>query len=439
MRTGKSSLKLKLAIIAAAAIISATATAQTEKVLYSFQNNNRDGYNPYTGVIFDAAGNLYGTAGDGGSNHDCAPEAGCGTVFALIKNASGGWTEQTIHEFDFNGTDGFFPVGNTFMDAAGNLYGTTAQGGNGGFIGDGTVYELMPAPSGWTEKILHNFGNPPDGNGPRGGVIMDATGNLYGTTVTGGPEADHLMGTVFELSHQSTGDWTEKILYDFRAGADGFNPYAGLVMDGAGNLYGTTEYGGAGICNGHCGVVFELSPQSDGTWSEKVVHYFNNAETDGYHPVSGLIFDAAGNLYGTTPYGGTGCSNLGCGVVYELMPQSGGLWNERIVHYFDDNGTDGYYPGVENLLMDGAGNLYGTTLQGGTGQSGILYKLAPQPDGSWAETTVREFGQVGFFADGFGAEGTLVMDASGNLYGTALAGGFNECIDGCGLVFEITP
>jgi uncharacterized repeat protein (TIGR03803 family) len=449
MRTRKSTLRLNLAVVAAAAIMTATAPAQTEKVLYSFQNNDRDGYNPYTGVIFDAAGNLYGTTGDGGSNHNCVPEAGCGTVFALTKNTSGGWTEETLHQFNDNGKDGFFPEGGLTFDAAGNLYGTTVQGGSYQFASGpgGTSFELSPtAGGGWTEKILHSFGKAPDGAGPEGGLVLDNAGNLYGTTFGGGTWLIGANGgTVFELSPKAGGGWSEKILHHFGSGdRDGFGPTGHLTIDAAGNLYGTTvATNEPGYCpyKDNCGVVFELSPQADGTWTETILHTFQNNGTDGVEPYGGVILDAEGNLYGTTAYGGpnTDCQGYSCGTVFELSPQPDGAWRETILHAFSDNGTDGYFPALEKLLMDGAGNLYGTTLQGGTGQSGILYKLAPQADGNWTETTVREFGQVGFFADGFGAEGTLIMDASGNIYGTALGGGFNECVNGCGLVFEITP
>lgn len=422
-----------LTIVTMVTFTTAAAQAQTEKVLYSFQNNNRDGYNPFGGVIFDAAGNLYGNTGDGGSQHDCSPEAGCGAIFELTQNASGKWTEQTLHEFSDNGTDGFFPSGALTLDAAGNLYGTTVQGGGKGciFSGCGTVFQLS-AGSGRSEKILHRFAGGLDGAGPVGGLVLDPAGNLYGTTVAGGKWLSGDGGIVFELSPRAGGGWAEKILHNFGNGNDGDQPQAGLVRDQAGNLYGTTYYGGTG------GTVFELSPQAGGGWTEKILHTFNNDGTDGNHPHAGLTLDASGNLYGTTLYGGHGCTAYpGCGVVFELQAQANGTWSEKILHYFDDSGDDGYFPSSGSLTLDGAGNLYGATSAGGGGQSGIVFELTPQADGTWTESIVHAFNQIGAFPNGFGPAANISFDEQGNLYGTAGGGGVNQCVNGCGLVFEI--
>ncbi len=328
----------------------------TEKVLHSF-GDSTDGISPsQAGLIFDAAGNLYGTT----SNKQ-------GTVFELTPTKDGGWTEKILHSF--NGTDGGFPFAGLTIDAAGNLYGTTYEGGT---YNSGTVFELTPTKGGgWTEKVLHSFGNGADGAVPYAGLTIDAAGNLYGTTLAGGI---HHVGTVFELTPTKGEGWTEKVLHSFGNGADGAFPRAGLIFDSAGNLYGTTSQGGAyNSCMptiprnniSTCGTVFELTPKAGGRWTERVLYSFNHNGTDGYDPLAGLIFAAAGNLYGTTSMGGSengrGCF-LGCGTVFELTPTKGGGWTEKVVHNFD--GTDGVSPSA-GLIIDAAGNLYGTTNEHG--------------------------------------------------------------------------
>jgi uncharacterized repeat protein (TIGR03803 family) len=272
----------------------------TEKVLYSFGAYGTDGVVPYAGLIFDAAGNLYGTTYAGGTYYQY------GTVFELTPAAGGGWTEKVLHNFVANGTDGYYPWAGLAFDRFGNLYGTTSTGGT---YEGGIVFELTPAGSGgWTETVLHRFGNAMDGSGPLAGLIFDAAGNLYGTTSGGGT----YDGTVFELTPAGGGSWTEKVLWSFGSGTDGFAPQVGLVFDAAGNLYGTTPWGGT---NGY-GTVFELTPAGSGGWTEAVLHNFNEfGNGDGYYPLAALILDAAGNLYGTTSVGGT----YNNGTVFELQ------------------------------------------------------------------------------------------------------------------------
>src|SRR5271165_1152285 len=333
-------LRAVLAIFAATLFVtSALATAQ-ETVLHSF--NNTDGANPYAGLIFDAAGNLYGTTYLGGTGSCLYGGSGCGTVFELSPNGSGGWTEQVLHYFSHNGTDGIEPFGGLIIDAAGNLYGTTQEGGT---HSGGTVFELSPGAGGtWTEQVLHNFSGT-DGNYPGAGLIFDAAGNLYGTTYTGGT---YSIGTVFELSPQAGGGWTETVLHNFDAtGTDGAFPEAGLIFDAAGNLYGTTFEGGTY----GSGTVFELTPGMGGTWTEQVLWSFNDNGTDGTNPLAGLTIDAAGNLYGTTEQGGS----YGWGTVFELTPGAGGVWTEQVLHAFNNNGTDGLAP-VGGLIFDGVRN-----------------------------------------------------------------------------------
>ncbi len=272
--------------------------------------------------------------------------------------------KKVLHSFG-HGTDGTLPRGGVVLDAAGNLYGTTFEGG---IHGVGTAFELSPQADGvWTETVLHSF-NGADGWFPEAGLIFDTAGNLYGTTGLGGI---HEFGTVFELSPREGGGWAEKVLHSFNEnGVDGSLPYASLIFDVAGNLYGTTYYGGIHTCEGHyCGTVFELSPK-DGGWSEKLLHSFGNG-TDGTLPQSSLAIDAAGNLYGTTYYGGIHAA----GVAFELSPREGGGWTETVLHSFG-NGNDGADPQAGMIYVDG--NLYGTTYFGG-GEDGFgtVFEITP--------------------------------------------------------------
>lgn len=268
-----------------------------------------DGTSPTSGLTWGKAGNLYGadTRGAGGNGH----------IFELTPNQDGSWTETILHTFKGGGEDGTYTDrGNLIFDAAGNLYGATAAGGGGSctewgtgeWSGCGMIFEFKPNSDGtWTEKALHRFSGP-DGEAPEDALIFDDSGNLYGTTIFGGAYGD---GTVFELTPNTDGTWREKKLHQFTGGEDGANPYARVIFDAAGNLYGTTYAGGA---YGY-GTVFELTPNGSGGWKETVLHQFTGGK-DGANPYAGLIFDAAGNLYGTTWVGGSS----GDGVVFEITP-----------------------------------------------------------------------------------------------------------------------
>ena len=387
----------------------------TRKVLFNFKNDDAGttGAFPYAGLIIDAAGNLYGTTYSGGTYHG-------GTVFELMLQAGGGWTETVLHNFNFNGADGYNPYAGLTFDAAGNLYGTTVGGGTYNY---GTVFELTPqAGGGWTETVLYSFGNGTDGQNPYAGLIFDKNGNLYGTTVGGGT---YTYGTVFELTPQAGGGWTEKVLYSFGNGTDGHNP-GGLIMDAAGNLYGTTNRGGTY----GAGTVFELTPQAGGGWTETVLYSFGNG-TDGADPLGGLIFDAAGDLYGTTSRGGT----YGGGMVFELTPQAGGGWKEKVLHGFG-NGPDGAGP-LAGVIFDATGNLYGTTYEAGAYAQGTVFELTlgltRHVGLDWTETVLHDFSLNG--PDGAFPYGSLIFDAAGNLYGTTYEAGASSV----GAVFELTP
>jgi len=415
--------------------------AQTYNILYTFGAYTGDGLGADGALMFDGAGNLYGTTGGGGNftNINCA-NYGCGTVFELSPAVGGGWTETILHSFNWN--DGAYPNGSLVMDAAGNLYGTTSGGGpytcNIGieYFGCGTIFELSPTSSGtWTETTLYAFTGGLDGDVPGVGLVFDKAGNLYGTTFHGGRST---LGVVFQLAPNGSGGWTENSIYTFRL-STGWGSNAPLVFDSAGNLYGTTVEGGPTTsCANGCGVVYELTPSSSGKWTEKIIHNFNRL--NGNASESGLTFDSAGNLYGTTVAGGNVglCLKAGCGTVFELSPNSNGGWKQtRMFKFVDSNGAS---PSA-GVIIDASGNLYGTTSQGGdlTACSpavgcGVAYKLTPNPTG-WTETVLHRFGTTA--TDGIQPRSSPIFDSSGNLYGTTSPG---TSVPGSpGTVYEITP
>jgi uncharacterized repeat protein (TIGR03803 family) len=403
------------------------ATAQQERILHSFSNNSQGEF-PVTDLIIDTAGNLYGTTSSGGGY-------GQGTVFELSPKAGGGWTQKILHSFG-NGNDGQSPWGGRLlMDASGNLYGTTRYGGTGSCnplnpVSCGTVFELMPNGSGgWREKVLYSFNGGKtvtgtDGYHPAGGLVMDATGNLYGTTFYGGIyETTSNGGTVFKLTPSASGAWTEEILHNFGNGGDGNFLQCTLAMDSAGKLYGTTVSGGSS----GGGTVFEMSSAS-GTWTENIIFTFDAGDNDpasGLSPLAGVAIDASGNLYGTTGYGGSHYM----GNVFELTPSAGGVWTETVIHTFGKG--DGNTPQA-GLILDAAGNVYGTTFMGGKFNVGVVFRLSPAA-GGWTETFLHNFQPNG--VDGTNPESTLVMDSHGNLYGSTLYGGAGSD----GTVFQIKP
>jgi uncharacterized repeat protein (TIGR03803 family) len=423
MSSKKLSLKLALigAMFAAASLLVAThASAQT---LHSFGSNTKLGVGASDTLVFDTAGNLYGTTADGGADD-------VGIVFELSPLPSGIWTEKVLHSFSKHGGDGQNPNTALIFDSAGNLYGTT---GNGGTDSEGTVFELsppVPPATQWTEKVLYSFlSSNNDGQDPVASLVSDSAGNLYGVTLSGGTYA---VGTAFELSPATGGTWTETIIHNFAnvANGDGSNPRSNLIFDSAGNLYGVTLLGGVNLG----GTVFELSPAGGGAWNETILWSFGDNSTDGGLPVGALTFDSAGNLYGTTADGGP----TGGGSAYELSPSSGGSWTETILHFFEAKSTtDGYTP-FSRLTFDSAGNLYGTTFSGGQAACksnngcGTVFELTPT-DGSWTEKVVHYFTLDG--AAGYSPSCSLIMDSSGNLYGTNFYGGKSSG----GTAFKLVP
>jgi len=321
-------LQQNLGAVVAFGIMSAgTPLHAMNKVIHEF--NGTKGGNPIAQLILDSSGNIYGTAQTGGQVK-CTND--CGVVFKLSKTQGGGLAETVLHSFRGGKTDGGGPQAGVVIDGTGNIYGTTYGGGGTGCgTGCGTVYELSPTlAGGWTYSVIYSFTGGADGAQPLSQLVLDSSNNLYGTTLYGG---SHGFGGVFELSH-SSGTWVETGLYSFTGGTDGANPYAGVIFDNSSNLYGTTWKGGytGGICeNQGCGVVFELS-NSSGVWTETVLYTFLGG-TDGAYSQAGLTRDALGNLYGTTGTGGVsgGCGGEGCGVVFELS-NSSGVWTETVIH-----------------------------------------------------------------------------------------------------------
>jgi len=370
------SKKLSIAATAVLALFVSTAlitsAAQTESVLRSFNSIGIGGYYPYGSLISDSSGNLYGTTSWGGTGQctdDTGSAIGCGTVFELTPAVGGSWTEKVLYSFPGTGQNGDEPEASLIFDASGNLYGTTYYGG---LYGDGVVFELSPNAGGeWTETILHSFIDAgTDGWYPLAGLVIDSAGNLYGTTYNGG--VNYYEGTVFELTPTAGGEWTETVIHSFdNNGTDGNNPFASLTLDSAGNLYGTTIFGGAENNSG-AGTVFELTPGTGGNWTETILRSFNGSTIGGRFPRAGVILDASGNLYGTTTEGGT----AGFGTVFELTPKAGGGFTEKLLHSFGANARDGK-DSLGGLLMDSSGNLYGTTYEGGAYTYGAVFKIKP--------------------------------------------------------------
>lgn len=352
-----------------------------------------------------------------------------GAVFKVSRNQSGQWTEAVIYSFT-GGADGEEPQGNLTIDTAGNLYGTATAGG---IMPWGTVFRLTPNQNGeWTETTLYNFQNELDGAEPSSGVVFDAEGDLFGTASTGGICSTYCGGTIFELIPGQDDTWTETTVYDFLTGTDGWRPN-GLVFDASGNLYGTTARGGnvrnGGPCGDQgCGTVFEVSPSQNGSWSKTILYAFNFS-LDGAYPSSGVSFDSAGDLYGETAVGGSfACPGSGCGVIYKLTPQLGGGWMFSVAHTFNGlNGSKGNGP-IGGLTFDTAGNAYGATQGGGNAQCNLGYGC-----GILFKLTPTEKGEAFSIIAAFdGIHGAfpqagVAVDQQGNLYGTTEQGGDLNC------------
>ncbi|MGA7078972.1 MAG: choice-of-anchor tandem repeat GloVer-containing protein [Terriglobales bacterium] len=414
-----------LVVAAMALILAQLASAQTENVLFNFNNSStgKDGQTPYLygSLIMDSEGNLYGAADNGGKSH--------GVVFKLTPKAKGKdpWKITILHSFKGydskkpSKSDGDLPESAVIMDGQGNVYGTTYEGGTADM---GTVYELSPTLKGaWTETILHSFTGGDDGVGPSQPLTMDAEGNIYGTTGSGG-NGEYCQGIgcgiVFELSPTKSGPWTETIIHAFQGsenqmGCDGSGPVGQLYLNAQGNMYGATYEGG---CPDD-GTVFELTSNGDGAWNYGQVFVYPGAGLAAA-PLGGVIGDAEGNLYG-----------LWDGGVYELQG-SGDSFTYETLYFFCSNcdgpiGTQG-----GGLIFDSSDNLYGTSYGGGNGY-GTVFELSPAGGGTWNEETLWMFNHT----DGSNPVCSLLLDGKGNLYGSTPYGGASDF--GAGVIFQITP
>lgn len=399
---GLSDVPCKIVAVAAIAGALLVSAAAQETVLHSFQGSP-DGANPVAGLVSDGAGNLYGTTEQGGTSTNCT--GGCGTVFELSPSG-GGYVETVLYSFG-GFTDGASPAAGLILGSAGKLYGTTKSGGKG----HGTVFVLIPATSGYTEQVLYRFPGGAGGASPLAGLTFDSSNNLWGTTSAGGTgTCAHGCGTVFEL--KAPGYTTLGTTYSFNGSpTDGAKPVASVIFDASGNLWGTTALGGTNVtnCVGGCGTVFELTAAS-GYESEGVLHSFAGSPAgDGAYPAAALIEDSSGNFYSTTKEGGSSAScTSGCGTVFELTAAT----FAEIPLYSFTHATDGAFP-VAPLILDSSGNLYGTASQGGTESGGC----GSTGCGSVFEISISGGVLDGVFdfngADGkFPAAGLLVSGAS---------------------------
>jgi len=393
----------------AVAVLLATtawAAASTTKLIYSF-GGSADGEYTDTELVRDSAGNLYGTSVQGGI-------FGGGTVFQV--------TAAGVHTvlYDFTGgADGGEPYKGVTLDAHGNLYGTAVTGGGGSCEGGcGVVFKLTNSGGTWTQTVIHTFLGS-DGSGPGSPVAIDKQGNVFGTTPTGGANG---MGVIYQLKEDATGTWRFRVIHTFTGGNDGAGGSASrFLIDASGNLFGVCTTRGA---NGF-GIVYEMSP-NQGKWQFKTLYAFKDSP-DGGLPYGGLISDKAGNLYGTTYYAGV--NDLG--TVYKLT-HSNGRWTERVLYSFK-GGTDGASP-ISSLVADSAGNFYGTTSDGGAASCvcGVIFKVSRSATGKWTETVAYRF--LGTPNPGFAYNG-MISDSAGGFYGATVHGGSGND----GAIYRFTP
>jgi uncharacterized repeat protein (TIGR03803 family) len=395
------------AIILVAVLSTVGAWAQTGTVLYSF-TGQPDGAYPHSSLLLDPKGNLFGTTNDGGAY-------GLGSVYELTPNPNGGWTESVIYSFNY-GAGGYLPAANVIRDAKGNLYSTVFYGGA---YGAGAVFELTrnKKTGVWTEQVIYSFqAYPADGGQPSSGLTFDKAGNLYGVT---GVDGAYGQGVVYELSPNGSGGWTETVLHNFISEdpQDGDGPSGSLVMDKEGNLYGMTVSGGsAGM-----GTVFEVSPNGNGGWTESLLYSFLGGN-DGTNPVNSTLLLKGTTLYGTTNSGGSAND----GTIFELTySKTKAQWLETVLYTFP-GGANGAAP-YAGLVADPKGNLYGTTTLGVYGEGGPVFELVKGPKKTWTEQVL--------YTDFRGSYAGLVRDKAGTLYGTSEFYG----PDYDGAVFEVTP
>ncbi len=408
------------AVFGTTIVANLSAQAPVYTVIHNFSGSQQDGAGPFAGLTINAAGTLYGTTWGGG--------LGYGTVFRLTQK-SPNWIFGLLYSFA-GGNDGEQPEARVVLGRDGALYGTTVAGGNAGCNGSGCgmVFNLKPLPTPcktalcpWTETVLYRFSGGGDGGDSNSEVTFDQGGNIYGTTVLGGPDCFFRgCGVVYKLTPSGNGHWTEGVLYSFSLGNDGAYPVGEVIFDNAGNLYGTTSGYSDGTFAPY-GTVYELMPMGGG-WMEKTLYTFQGGN-DGGAPYAGLIFDDSGNLYGATTSYGAG----GGGTVFKLTPAAG-TWTLETLYSFSGGSNGGP---DRSLVMDRARNLYGTTHFDGKYGYGAVFELSPS-NGGWTYKSLHDFTGG---SDGGVPISSVVHDTSGNLYGTTFGGGAY----GDGVVWEITP
>jgi uncharacterized repeat protein (TIGR03803 family) len=379
------------------AILPATSSAQVYKKLFTFDSQNVGIY-PNGSLVFDSGGNLYGTT-NGGGPACSSSSSGCGLVYELSPSGST-WTETILYAF--SGTDGSFPTAGVVLDAEGNLYGTTS---NGGAYNKGAVFELSPTASGWQERVLYSFTGAGDGHNPNYGVILDAAGNVYGTTSLGG--SNH-QGVLFQLTNSGS-SWTENVLLNFNS-ANGTGP-SPLAFDSGGNLYGTFGGNGKKYDTYRVGSIYELSPNGSGGWTHSIFFTFQSPYTTGTDPAWGVAFDSSGNLYGTT----NGAIPIGdiAGQLFELSAPS---WTESNLYQLQDTTTTHGQREVFSgpLTIDALGNVYAAVADNGSGiylpNDGFIFRIGPSGSATFTFPLLQP-------ADRIYPLGGLAVDGNGNVYG----------------------
>ncbi len=407
-------------------------TTSTFAVVHTF-TGAADGGNPFAGVTLDSTGSLYGSAATGGTG-SCAylNTTGCGTLYQIKKHNST-FLFSPVYNFQGGSTDGEFPARPLVLGPNGTFYGTTVAGGEGsctfeGAPGCGVVFNTGPNPTPprtpllkFRESLLYKFPDGASGANPFAPVVFDSAGNIYSTTISGGANG---FGAVVKLTPIG-GGYTESVIYSFAGGSDGEYPLDGVVFDNAGNLYGTTGYGGGSVaCPNGCGTVFKLSPNGN-NWSERVVYAFQGS-LDGTYPNAGVALDAAGNVYGNTLQGGS----FGGGTVCELTPNGSGYNFNLLFSVPTASGN-----AIARVVLDSSGNLYDVIPGGGAFGAGQVLKLT-HSGSNWIYTDLHDFTGG---ADGARPYGQVNFDSSGNIYGTATFGAGSGCGgQGCGTVWELS-
>lgn len=440
--------RLGFLLTAAALALPCNAGTATLTTLYNFTDLSDGGF-PESALVLSSTGVLYGTTASGGAY-------GWGTVFELIPSNGGAtWTQKTLYAFT-GGNDGANPLSDLIIGKNNVLYGTTYYGGAHGY---GAAFQLSQVAGGaWTEKVLYSFAGGSDGANPAAGVtLLSKNGVLYGTTYNGGTAG---LGTVYELIPAVSG-WTEKVLHTFTGGVDGANPLSDLTLAASGSLFGTTSQGGQYVVTnqpptctqtspctvGAAGIAFELTPTGGSVFTETLLYTFTGG-TDGGSPESALIMGTNGALYGSTFWGGSanGCPigdyPQGCGTVYQLLPPSGsGAWTEAVLYAFTGHSADGAHP-YGNMALNTSGQLFGTTYSGGANVDtcsadsysgcGTIFSVKPKTGGGWTKSNIMALPG----SPGGGNPNGLVLAKGGNMYGSTTVGGNSG---GYGTIFLMTP